>query len=110
MESYTTNHMERIVMEEATEERRGDADVLDAQETPQDPTPEQISHDEVPSAPPQPSVDLTAITSRLDTLERAIAELKAHDTIFNEPTHDPEPERQFTSVDDAVAALFDEME
>lgn len=85
-----------------------DVDVLDAQETPQDPTPEQTEH---PAQPPaQPSVDLTAITSRLDTLEKAIAELKAHDTIFSEPIHDPEPERQFTSVDDAVAALFNEME
>lgn len=97
-------------MDETTDEHRDDADVLDAQETPQDPTPEQMSHHEAPSAPPQPSVDLTAITSRLDALEKAIAELKAHDTIFDEPTHDPEPERQFTSVDDAVAALFDEME
>lgn len=87
---------------------REHVDVLDAQETPQDPTPEQVPPQAKP--PAQPSVDLTAITSRLDTLEKAIAELKAHDTIFDEPIHDPEPERQFTSVDDAVAALFDEME
>lgn len=90
------------------DERQDGVDVLDAQETPQDPTPEQMQPQTQP--PAQPSVDLTAITSRLDTLEQAIAELKAHDTIFNEPIHDPEPERQFTSVDDAVAALFDEME
>lgn len=89
-----------------------DVDVLDAQETPQDPTPEQTQPQPRPQAQPparQP-VDLAAIASRLDTLEKAIAELKAHDTIFNEPVHDPEPERQYTSVDDAVAALFDEME
>lgn len=97
-------------MDETTNERRDDADVLDAQETPQDPTPQQASQDGAPPAQPQPPVDLTAIMSRLDTLEKAVAELKAHDTIFDEPTHDPEPERQFTSVDDAVAALFDEME
>lgn len=97
-------------MDETTDERHDDIDVLDAQETPQDPTPEQVSEDSAPPATPQPSVDLTAITSRLDALEKAIAELKAHDTIFDEPTHDPEPERQFTSVDDAVASLFDEME
>lgn len=96
-------------MEETTDDVvHEDVDVLDAQETPQDPTPEQMQPQEPPSA--APSVDLTAITSRLDTLEKAVAELKAHDTIFNEPVHDPEPERQFTSVDDAVAALFDEME
>lgn len=100
-------------MEETTDDTvHEDVDVLDAQETPQDPTPEQ----EQPPARPQEqpparqSVDLAAITSRLDTLEKAIAELKAHDTIFDEPVHDPEPERQYTSVDDAVAALFDEME
>lgn len=97
-------------MDETANERHDDVDVLDAQETPQDPTPEQASQDSTPPAPPQPSVDLTAVISRLDTLEKAIAELKAHDTIFDEPTHDPEPERQFTSVDDAVAALFNEME
>lgn len=97
-------------MDETTDERHDDADVLDAQETPQDPTPQQVSQDSAPPAQPQLAVDLTAIISRLDTLEKAIAELKAHDTIFDEPTHDPEPERQFTSVDDAVAALFDEME
>lgn len=96
-------------MEETSDETaHEDVNVLDAQETPQDPTPEQTQ----PPAqlPEQPSVDLTAITSRLDALEKVIAELKAHDTIFSEPIHDPEPERQFTSVDDAVAALFDEME
>lgn len=85
-----------------------EVDVLDAQETPQDPTPEQTQPQTQPPAPS--SVDLTAIISRLDTLEKALAELKAHDTIFNEPVHDPEPERQYTSVDDAVAALFEEME
>ena len=96
-------------MEETTDDTvHGDVDVLDAQETPQDPTPEQTQPQVRPPAPT--GVDLTAITSRLDTLEKAIAELKAHDTIFNEPVHDPEPERQYTSVDDAVAALFDEME
>lgn len=96
-------------MEETTEDTiHGDVDVLDAQETPQDPTPEQTQPQVQPPAPT--GVDLTAITSRLDALEKAIAELKAHDTIFNEPVHDPEPERQYTSVDDAVAALFDEME
>lgn len=96
-------------MEETTEDTvHEDVDVLDAQETPQDPTPEQTRPQVQPPAPT--GVDLTAITSRLDTLEKAIAELKAHDTIFNEPVHDPEPERQYTSVDDAVAALFDEME
>lgn len=96
-------------MEETTEDTVHEAvDVLDAQETPQDPTPEQTQPQVRPPAPA--GVDLTAITSRLDTLEKAIAELKAHDTIFNEPVHDPEPERQYTSVDDAVAALFDEME
>ena len=100
-------------MEETSDDTvNGDVDVLDAQETPQDPTPEQTQPQERPQEQPparQP-VDLAAITSRLDTLEKAIAELKAHDTIFNEPVHDPEPERQYTSVDDAVAALFDEME
>jgi len=96
-------------MEETAEDTvHEDVDVLDAQETPQDPTPEQTQPQAQPPAPT--SVDLTAITSRLDTLEKAVAELKAHDTIFNEPVHDPEPERQYTSVDDAVAALFDEME
>ena len=94
--------------ETADETAHEDVDVLDAQETPQDPTPEQTPPQERP--PESQSVDLAAITSRLDTLEKAIAELKAHDTIFNEPVHDPEPERQYTSVDDAVAALFDEME
>lgn len=94
--------------ETADETAHEDVDVLDAQETPQDPTPEQTQPQAQP--PVQQSVDLTAITSRLDALEKAIAELKAHDTIFNEPVHDPEPERQYTSVDDAVAALFDEME
>lgn len=97
-------------MDETADERHDDIDVLDAQETPQDPTPEQVPQESSVPTPPQQSIDMTAITSRLDTLEKAIAELKAHDTIFNEPTHDPEPERQFTSVDDAVAALFDEME
>lgn len=97
-------------MDETTDERHDDIDVLDAQETPQDPTPEQAAQTTFEPAVSQPSVDLTAITSRLDTLEKAIAELKSHDTIFDEPIHDPEPERQFTSVDDAVAALFDEME
>lgn len=100
-------------MEETTDDTvHGDVDVLDAQETPQDPTPEQTRPQTQPQEqPPAPQpVDLAAITSRLDTLEKAIAELKAHDTIFNEPVHDPEPERQYTSVDDAVAALFDEME
>ena len=92
----------------ADETAHEDVDVLDAQETPQDPTPEQTPPQERP--PESQSVDLAAITSRLDTLEKAVAELKAHDTIFNEPVHDPEPERQYTSVDDAVAALFDEME
>lgn len=100
-------------MEETTDDTvHDDVDVLDAQETPQDPTPEQTQPQARPQEQPperQP-VDLAAITSRLDTLEKAIAELKAHDTIFNEPVHDPEPERQYTSVDDAVAALFDEME
>lgn len=96
-------------MEETAEDTvHEDVDVLDAQETPQDPTPEQTQPQVQP--PARQSVDLAAITSRLDTLEKAIAELKAHDTIFNEPVHDPEPERQYTSVDDAVAALFDEME
>lgn len=96
-------------MEETTEDAvHEDVDVLDAQETPQDPTPEQTQPQV--QAPARQSVDLAAITSRLDALEKAIAELKAHDTIFNEPVHDPEPERQYTSVDDAVAALFDEME
>ena len=96
-------------MEETPEDTiHEDVDVLDAQETPQDPTPEQTQPQPQPPAPT--GVDLTAITSRLDTLEKAIAELKAHDTIFNEPVHDPEPERQYASVDDAVAALFDEME
>lgn len=85
-----------------------DVDVLDAQETPQDPTPEQTQPQAQP--PAQRSVDMTAIISRLDALEKTVAELKAHDTIFNEPVHDPEPERQYTSVDDAVAALFEEME
>lgn len=97
-------------MDETADERHEDIDVLDAQETPQDPTPEQVSQESSEPTSPQQSIDMTAITSRLDTLEKAIAELRAHDTIFNEPTHDPEPERQFTSVDDAVAALFDEME
>lgn len=100
-------------MEETTDDTvHEDVDVLDAQETPQDPTPEQTRPPARPQEQPparQP-VDLAAITSRLDTLEKAVAELKAHDTIFNEPVHDPEPERQYTSVDDAVAALFDEME
>lgn len=100
-------------MEETSDDTvHDDVDVLDAQETPQDPTPEQTQPQTRPQEQPperQP-VDLAAITSRLDTLEKAIAELKAHDTIFNEPVHDPEPERQYTSVDDAVAALFDEME
>ncbi len=100
-------------MEETSDDTvNGDVDVLDAQETPQDPTPEQTRPQARPQEQPparQP-VDLAAITSRLDALEKAIAELKAHDTIFNEPVHDPEPERQYTSVDDAVAALFDEME
>lgn len=100
-------------MEETSDDTvNGDVDVLDAHETPQDPTPEQTQPQARPQEQPpalQP-VDLAAITSRLDTLEKAIAELKAHDTIFNEPVHDPEPERQYTSVDDAVAALFDEME
>jgi hypothetical protein len=100
-------------MEETTDDTvHEDVDVLDAQETPQDPTPEQTQPPARPQEQPpaRQSVDLAAITSRLDTLEKAIAELKAHDTIFNEPVHDPEPERQYTSVDDAVAALFDEME
>lgn len=100
-------------MEETSDDTvHDDVDVLDAQETPQDPTPEQTQPQTRPQEQPparQP-VDLAAITSRLDTLEKAVAELKAHDTIFNEPVHDPEPERQYTSVDDAVAALFDEME
>lgn len=100
-------------MEETTDDTvHGDVDVLDAQETPQDPTPEQTRPQTQPQEQPpaRRPVDLAAITSRLDTLERAVAELKAHDTIFNEPVHDPEPERRYTSVDDAVAALFDEME
>lgn len=75
---------------------------LDAQETPQDPTPQQQS-----SEPESASVEqIRTITARLDELERLIGELKAHDAIFEEPTHEVDADAPM-SVDEAVAALFE---
>ena len=76
---------------------------LSAQETPQDPTPEQQS-----SEPESVSADqIRAITARLDELERLVGELKAHDAIFDEPTHEDDTDTPM-SVDEAVAALFED--
>lgn len=76
---------------------------LDAQETPQDPTPEQqASEPETVSAE-----QIHAITARLDELERLVGELKAHDAIFDEPTHEDDTDTPM-SVDEAVAALFED--
>ena len=76
---------------------------LSAQETPQDPTPEQQS-----SEPESVSAEqIRAITARLDELERLVGELKAHDAIFDEPTHEDDTDTPM-SVDEAVAALFED--
>lgn len=76
---------------------------LAAQDTPQDPTPEQqAAESEAVSAE-----QIHAITARLDNLERLIGELKAHDAIFDEPTHEDDIDAPL-SVDEAVAALFED--
>lgn len=76
---------------------------LDAQETPQDPTPGQQALE------PEtiPAEQVRAITARLDELERLVGELKAHDAIFDEPTHEDAVDTPM-SVDEAVAALFED--
>lgn len=76
---------------------------LSAQETPQDPTPEQ----QVIEPGPVLSEQVHAITARLDELERLVGELKAHDAIFEEPTHEVNDDTPL-SVDEAVAALFED--
>lgn len=76
---------------------------LSAQETPQDPTPEQQVIKPGPVLPEQ----MHAITARLDELERLVGELKAHDAIFEEPTHEVNDDAPL-SVDEAVAALFED--
>ena len=73
-----------------------------AQETPQDPTPEQQAAESESMAAEQ----IHSITARLDELERLIGELRAHDAIFDEPTHEVNDDTPL-SVDDAVAALFE---
>ena len=76
---------------------------LGAQETPQDPTPEQQASEPESITAEQ----IHAITVRLDELERLIGELKAHDAIFEEPTHEDNADTPM-SVDEAVAALFED--
>ena len=81
----------------------GDSLALAAQETPQDPTPQrQAGEPETVSAE-----QIHTITARLDELERLIGELKAHDAIFDEPTHEVDNDAPL-SVDEAVAALFED--
>ena len=89
------------VMEDGTDDATPPA--LSAQETPQDPTPEQQAGESEAVSAGQ----LHAITARLDELERLIGELKAHDAIFEEPTHEDDADTHM-SVDEAVAALFED--
>lgn len=77
--------------------------VLSAQETPQDPTPQQQAGEPETVSAEQ----IHAITARLDELERLVGELKAHDAIFDEPTHEANNDAPL-SVDEAVAALFED--
>ena len=76
---------------------------LSAQETPQDPTPQQQDGEPETVSAEQ----VRAITARLDELERLVGELKAHDAIFDEPTHEVNDDAPL-SVDEAVAALFED--
>lgn len=76
---------------------------LAAQETPQDPTPQQRAQEPETVSAEQ----IRALTTRLDELERLIGELKAHDAIFDEPTHEAADDTPM-SVDEAVAALFED--
>lgn len=76
---------------------------LSAQETPQDPTPQQQDGEPEPVS----ALQVRAITQRLDELERLVGELKAHDAIFDEPTHEVNDDAPL-SVDEAVAALFED--
>ena len=76
---------------------------LSAQETPQDPTPEQQDSESESASAGQ----IHAIIQRLDELERLVGELKAHDAILEGPTHEDDVDTPM-SVDEAVAALFED--